>query len=145
LAVVFVKEQGAYLRKKSRRVIVEKNSEKIKEIQMQKLNGVVLYGNIQVSTQLMKEFFDRGIDITYMSKKGRYLGSAKSYLSKNIFIKLSQYDKYNNEEFKVKFMKAIISAKSYNQKSLIKIYNWRNSKNDFEKNILNIEKIIAGL
>jgi CRISPR-associated protein Cas1 len=141
VSVLYIKEQGAYVKKRSKRIVVEKNSKTILEIPFMKVDSIVVFGNIQITTQLMRDLFERGIDITYMTRYGRYIGSGKSAVSKNIFLKLAQYDRYKDENYRLKTMKKIIKTKASNQISMIRKFNWKNSNIDFKENIKRMEDI----
>jgi CRISPR/Cas system-associated endonuclease Cas1 len=62
MACLYITEQHAILRKTGDRVIVEKDGEVIMEIPCFKLDAVLLYGNVQFTTQAAVELLQHGIE-----------------------------------------------------------------------------------
>lgn len=122
MKTIYVKQQGAYLRKKRRRLLITKGEEKIFEKPIINLEEVVLFGNIQVSNQALRFLLDNGIEITFLSRFGKYMGHARSNSSKNIFLRLAQYKKYNDQEFSANLSRKFVFGKIHNQIQVLKYY-----------------------
>jgi len=135
LPTLYLKEQGAFIKKRSKCVVVEKNSKTLLEIPFIKVDGIVIYGNIQVTTQLINDLLDRGIDIVYMTRNGRYKGALRSAISMNTFLRMAQHDRYREEDYRLMIMKEIVKAKANNQICILRKCNWHNSSVDFKDNI----------
>ena len=61
MAVVYIREQGAVVRKRGSRILVEKEHETLLEIPVRQTDSVAVFGNVQVTTQALSELLDRGI------------------------------------------------------------------------------------
>ena len=85
MAVVYVKEAGATIRKNGERIAVTKNGQTLLEIPMLYLDNLALIGNVQLTTQAMHMLLEKGIDISYFSRNGKYVGQTEADSSKNIF------------------------------------------------------------
>ncbi len=62
-AVVYVREQGTSVRKRGGRMVVTARGDPamvLLEIPMRHLNGVAVFGGVQVTTQAMTAFLDAG-------------------------------------------------------------------------------------
>ncbi len=137
MSVIYVKEQGAYLHLKGGRMAVTKGNQQLLEYPLLNLDNVVCFGNIQVTTQLLQRLLDDGIDISYFTYGGKYLGHTCSETSKNVFLRFSQYEYYQNLEKRLELAKIIVENKIYNQIAVIKKFRWNNEqynpKDDIEK------------
>ena len=77
MAVVYIREQGAVVRKRGSRMLVEKKGEALLEIPLRQTDSVAVFGNVQVTTQALSDLLERGsqpvsrpIGTTLMSVQG---------------------------------------------------------------------------
>lgn len=61
------------------------------DIPMIKLEGVVAVGRATISPAAIAELLDRKIPLTFLTTTGRYLGRLEPELTKNIFVRRSQW------------------------------------------------------
>lgn len=122
MAVIYVKEQGACIQKKGERIAVSKNSQYFMEFPVSNIEGIALMGNVQITAQALQFLLKQGIDISHYTYSGQYLGQTASESSKNIFLRFSQYELYNNEIKRLDFAKRIVSNKIENQIGIISRY-----------------------
>lgn len=127
MRILYVKEQGSLIRKTSERIIVEKDNTKLLDIPAIKLDSLVLFGNIQLSTQVMKFFLARGIDVVFMNMKGEHIGSLQAPRSGNVILRIQQYAVATQDTQRLQLAKAIVSGKLSNMKMLLQqgIKNYR--------------------
>src|SRR6056297_2618036 len=91
MAVLYLKEQGSKIKKTGSRLIVEKEGQKLLDIPVYKMSSIVLFGNIQITSQSIKLFLNNQIDIVFMTYNGKHLGSLQAPKSKNIILRINQY------------------------------------------------------
>ena len=142
MAVIYIKEQGTMIRKKGERVVVSKGTRELMEFPILNIDGIALIGNVQMTTQVLQFLLRQGVDITYYSYGGRYLGQTASESSKNIFLRLSQYEQYNDETNRLNFAKRIVENKIQNQLAVIAGHRWKNDAS-WKKDIEQMRKIAA--
>lgn len=128
MRVVYVKEQGAYIRRVGGRIVVSKNNKNLKEIPVTQMEKLVLVGNIQITTQALHMLMEYGVNLNFFSYGGRYIGQAVSESSKNIFLRLAQYERYQNPEARCEIARRIIDAKIQNQISMIQTHRWKENQ-----------------
>lgn len=87
---LYVTEQGAYVRKKGGRVEVHKDHEVLDSIRLLDVSQVCLFGNAQVSTQLLRELFAREVPILWFSYGGWFQGMASGLPSKHVELRRRQ-------------------------------------------------------
>jgi CRISPR-associated protein Cas1 len=74
VANLYVTEQNAILRKTGDRLVVEKDGEELLDVPCLKLDAVLLFGNVQFTTQAAVEMLDHGIELALLSRSGRLRG-----------------------------------------------------------------------
>lgn len=128
MRVVYVKEQGAYIRRMGGRIVVSKNSKNLREIPIAQVETIVVVGNIQITTQALHMLMEYGVNLNFFSYGWRYIGQVVSESSKNIFLRLAQYERYQNPESRCEIARQIIDAKIQNQAAVIRNYRWEENQ-----------------
>ena len=98
MSVLYVTEQGAVLCKRDGRIVVTKEQETLLEMPLIHVENVAVFGNVQVTTQTLRTLMEQGIDISYFSGNGTYLGRVQAESSKNIFLRMEQYQVFQHPE-----------------------------------------------
>lgn len=140
MAVLYIKEQGAYIQKNGEVLTVTKNGAKLLDVPMIHVENVSIIGNVQITTQALHMLMERGIDVSYFSYSGKYLGHTAAEASKNIFLRFEQYNFYLNSQKRLTMAKIIVDNKIRNQISLIKHHRWNGIDYDWKQDIAQMEK-----
>jgi CRISPR-associated protein Cas1 len=122
MAVVYVKEQGAIVRKHGERILVEKDGQLLAEIRLRETGSVALFGNVQVTTQALSELLDRGIPLALYTRHGRLKGHLAPEMSKNVALRVAQYQAALDEAAALALAKAVVQAKVRNAGRLLADY-----------------------
>ena len=115
MSVLYIKEQGSYLKKMGERLIVEKGRKKLLDIPIAQVENIAIIGNVQLTSQLLYCLMERGVDVSYFSYAGKYLGQTAADASKNIFLRFSQYGLYEDLGRRLEIAKIIVKNKVENQ------------------------------
>lgn len=145
MAALYLTEQGSKLRKTSERLLVEKDGTTLLEVPAFGIDRVLIFGAIQLSTQAMCFLMESGIQVSFLSRNGRLKGKLTPVESKNVFLRLAQYDRYKDEKFKQIISKCIIEGKMKNQRTIILRYQRNHPETDFSKELEIISNSIASL
>lgn len=140
MAVIYVKEQGAYMEKRGERVLVVKNRNTLLDMPVANIDNIAVVGNVQMSTQLLHFLMENGVDISYFSFGGKYLGHSCAESSRNIFLRLAQYDHYNDSGNRLAMARRIVDNKINNQIAMIKHFRWSGAEYDWKEDVLQMEK-----
>lgn len=143
MSTLYLTEQGAVLKKTSQRLLVEKDGSTLLEIPAFQVDRILIFGNVQVSTQAINFLLERGIDVSFLSTHGKLRGRLTSTESKNVFLRLAQYDRFKDEDFKLSFAKNIIRGKMKNQKTLLYRYQRNHPEVDFSDSIETIDQCLS--
>ena len=122
MAVIYVREQGAIVRKHGGRMLVEKQGELLLEIPLRKTDCVSIFGNVQVTTQALSELLDRGIPLALFTRNGRLKGRLVPELSKNTALRLAQYAAALDEGKSLALARPLVRAKLLNSLALVSDY-----------------------
>ncbi len=140
MSVIYVKEQGALVQKSGERIIISKGASTLLEAPVIQMENIALIGNVQITTQALHMLMEKGIDVSYFSYSGRYLGHAAAEASKNIFLRFQQYGFYLDEKKRLDMAKLIVRNKIQNQMAIIRGHRWENSEHDWKKDLEQMER-----
>lgn len=90
---------------------------------LDRIESISIYGNSQVSTQLIKAIGKRQIHLHYFSKMGTYLSSLMSAKQFNYEDQIDQFLASGRGDFSLNLAKRIVRSKVVNQQLLLKSYD----------------------
>ncbi len=114
MASLYIVEQGATLRKESNRLVVERDGAALAEIHDFKLDRVVIFGNVQLTTPAIWFLLESGIDTAFLSASGKLRGRLAPLESKNVPLRLRQYECTQDAGFARRMASAIVAGKIAN-------------------------------
>jgi len=114
MANIYITEQGSILRKTGDRLLVQKDDQLILDIQCHKVDAVLIFGNVQFTTQAVHEILEHNIEMAIFTRRGRLVGQITSPATKNIALRLAQFKRYEDPTFRLQLSKTIIGAKIRN-------------------------------
>ena len=123
MTILYLTEEGSYLEMRSNRVRIRKSDYTLKELPLEKLEGIVLIGRTHVTTPLMTELLEREIPMTWLSATGKFYGRLEPTTSINIERQREQFRRAEDEIFCFELAKSFITSKIRNCRVLIKRYN----------------------
>ena len=133
MAVIYVKEQGAAVRKSGNRLVVSRKTETLLDIPVFQVDNLSVFGNVQLTTQALHMLLENGVDVSYFSRGGKYMGHSRAETSGNIFLRLEQYRFFMSQEKKLALSALIVRNKIENQLNVLKDHARRSTKDSEEK------------
>jgi CRISPR-associated protein Cas1 len=122
MANIYITEQGAIMRKTGQRIIVEKEGETLLDVPCAKVDTVIVFGNVQMTTQALSELLDNGIELAMMTRHGRLKGQLTPPKAKNVVLRMRQYQRSQDPAYTVATARAIVQAKIENSAALLDRY-----------------------
>jgi CRISPR-associated protein Cas1 len=120
MASLYVTEQRSIIRKTSDRLIVEKDDVVLQEIPCLKLDSVLIYGNVQVTTQALVEMLDHGIELALFSLSGQLRGQLTPPKAKNVPLRIRQYELSQDEGACLHLARTVVAAKIANSTAVLR-------------------------
>ena len=93
-----------------------------KSIPIESLEGICLFGSVQISSQCLRECLTQGIDVQFYSAFGSYFGKLSSTRHVNTARQRLQAKLYDDGVFRLELGKRIIRAKIHNQITVLRRY-----------------------
>jgi CRISPR-associated protein Cas1 len=145
MANLYLTEQGSILKKKGDRLVVEKDREVLLDVECHKIDAVLIFGNVQFTTQSVHELFQHGIELAILTRTGRLIGQITSPTTKNIELRVEQFRRYEDESFKLDFSKGIVKGKIRNSLQFLRSFFYNHPEVDLKEEIGGLQKAEDGL
>lgn len=117
--VLYVQEQGAYIAVKGESLVVSHNKEEILHQPLVDLSEVVVFGNVQFSTQAMQALLQTNIPVSFLSVYGRFKGILQPEISKHGPLRIAQYKSALEPDFVMQMAREIVKSKIHNCRALL--------------------------
>lgn len=146
MATLYLTEQGSKLVKDHRRLTVEKDGQAIFEVPAFKVDRVLIFGNVAITTPAMSFLLENGIDTTFLSIHGRLKGRLVPIESKNVILRMRQFERARDQAFTLNLGKRILQGKLTNAKRVIQRYA-RNypEEGDFTPTFNELDRLINAI
>ncbi len=126
---MYVQLQGAYVGKQGEELVVKLKNNVIERVRLIDVSQLSLYGNVQVTTQALRELIYRNIPVAYYTYGGYFIGLTTGLSHKNVEIRIAQYKACFQNETRLDFAKSIVVGKLKNSRRIL----MRNLKEDDKK------------
>ncbi len=119
LRPLYLNTQGLYVGRKSELLEVKENGKVVQEVRLREINQVNLFGNIQVTTQVMQKLCEQGIPLVMHSMHGYFHGMLQGSGLKNILLRRQQFRLADDAPQSLQIAQALVSGKIRNQRVLL--------------------------
>lgn len=117
------------------RLVVEKSREELASVPLERVIGLVVHGNVDVSSALIRELLWRGYSVVWCSGYGRVIGAARSAESPNGLPRVRQH--VASESGHLELSREFVSAKVSNQATQLR----RNARGDVRDAVAGIREL----
>lgn len=120
LNTLYVQTQGTDLRleEDSIRVRIPDQTGR-KTLPLRRLESIVVYGHINLSTELITRCAQDGRPITWMSRSGRYLARLDGNVKGNVLLRHAQHQAHDNTNTRLAISRNVVAAKIRNSRWII--------------------------
>jgi CRISP-associated protein Cas1 len=143
MGTVYVTQEDAFIAKVDERLVIKCEKEKILDVPLIKVEGIVVLGRATVSPALVYELLERHIGLTFMSKTGRYLGRLEPEVTKNIFVRKAQWNAAGHTEKSVHLVRGFVRGKLKNYRNTLMRGQRENNQLDLEAAMTKLESSIT--
>lgn len=135
MATLYLTQQGATLHKEQNRLVVEYEDQVIAEMHDFKVERVIVFGNVQLTSQAIGFLLERGIDTTFLSLRGKLKGRLAPLESKNIALRLRQFERTREPQFALAVARAIVAGKVTNCSEVLARHQRNHAEGNFTREI----------
>lgn len=111
---IYINEEGGLLRSRGDRLRLERDGVLVLSASFERVRQVVIFGRVGMTTPFVQHVLERGIDVTFVSNHGRYIGRLQPASTANPFIRQAQHRALNNEDVRIALAGRMVRAKLLN-------------------------------
>lgn len=145
MSTVYITEQNTVVHQSAQHLVVTKGKERIKHLPLVQIDSLLVFGNVQITTQAFKLLLKEGIEVSCFTRNCRLWGRFMPMRSKNVLLRVAQYERYHNENFKVRLARAFVRGKLRNARSMILRYRRNYPEQTFEAELKTLDDSIKKL
>lgn len=119
LNTLYVSSQGSYLRREGETIVVEREKQKVLQLPIHTLGGIVCFGNVLCSPFLLGFCAERDVSVSFLSEHGRFLASVQGPVRGNVLLRRRQYRMADDAEATRKITAQVVSGKLANCRIVI--------------------------
>jgi len=118
LNTLYVTTQGAYLAKEGATVVVRVDGETRGQFPLHNLDGVVCFGQVSASPFLLGECAERGVTVTLLTERGRFLARVEGPVRGNVLLRREQYRRAASAQASAAVAGTVVAAKIANSRTM---------------------------
>jgi CRISPR-associated protein Cas1 len=118
-AVLYVQEQGAYVGRRGEHLVVTLTGQETERMPIVAIRQVVVFGNIQVSTQALQTLAEAEVPIVFLNMYGKFIATVLGAPPKNVALRAAQYQVFADPVRALALSRAAVAAKITNQRTLL--------------------------
>lgn len=119
LNTLYVTTQGAYLAVERETVVVRIERQDRLKAPLHLLEGIVCFGNVAVSPFLMGRCAERGIGISFLSERGRFLARVQGPVSGNVLLRREQYRRADDPDASAALARSFVLGKVATSRAVV--------------------------
>ena len=118
-AVLYVNEPGSFVGKRSEHLVVKKDGREVTKVPMHAVRQVVVFGNVQVSTQALQTLVENEIPVVMLTGHGKFVGGFQPPPRKNVHLREAQFKRFADPTECLTLAREAVRAKLTNQRALM--------------------------
>jgi CRISPR-associated protein Cas1 len=117
--VLVVQTPGAQIGQRGDELLVSVKGEDVRKLPGQQVRAIYCYGAVQMTAQAVSTCLELGIDVSYFSPAGRFLGMLGGLPASGVDARRGQYRLFELPSVRLQLAKEIIRAKIHNQRVML--------------------------
>jgi len=143
MSILYLTEQNTTVSKEGGRLLIKKEGVVSHTVHLFKLDQIVLFGNIFLTPGVIRYVLTEGIDVAFMTRRGKYLGRLQGALGKNIVLRREQFRKMEDQAFSLRTARSIVKGKLTNLRAVLMRLNRTRESVELDDLILQLRNLIS--
>jgi CRISPR-associated protein Cas1 len=117
--ILVVQTTGAQVGQRGGEFTVSVKGSVVQKMAAEQLRAIYLYGAVQITAQATESCLERGIDVSYFSPAGRFLGLLRGLPASGVDARMGQYQFLQKDAIRLTLSREAIRGKIHNQRVLL--------------------------
>jgi CRISPR-associated protein Cas1 len=112
-------EQGLTLGVDGELYAIERQGKLIEHVRMGEIDEVLVFGSVALTPAAIAAMLARGVDVVFLSARGRYRGRLVGSRSRNVELRLAQFERLRDPAFALSLAAGVVAGKVANQRNIL--------------------------
>jgi CRISP-associated protein Cas1 len=117
--VLVVQTPGAQIGQRGDQLVVSVKGEETRKLPGQQVRAIYCFGAVQITAQAVETCLELGIDVSYFSPAGRFLGLLRGLPASGVDARRGQYRLFELPGVRLQLAREVIRAKIHNQRVML--------------------------
>jgi CRISPR-associated protein Cas1 len=117
--VLVVQTPGAQIGQRGDELLVSVKGETVRKLPGQQVRAIYCYGAVQITAQAAETCLELGIDVSYFSPAGRFIGLLRGLPASGVDARRGQYRLFELPGVRLQLAREVIRAKIHNQRVML--------------------------
>ena len=117
--VLVVQTPGAQIGQRGDQLVVSVKGEETRKLPGQQVRAIYCFGAVQITAQAAETCLELGIDVSYFSPAGRFLGLLRGLPASGVDARRGQYRLFELPGVRLQLAREVIRAKIHNQRVML--------------------------
>lgn len=119
LNTLYITSENSYLRLEGETVVICDGEQKVGQVPLHNLDGIVSFGYKGISPALMGACMERKVSVCFLSPQGKFLARVTGKECGNILLRKQQFASVKNEKISLEIAKNCILGKVFNSRWIL--------------------------
>jgi CRISPR-associated protein Cas1 len=119
MSTLALMEQGVTLGADGELFVIERAGTAIQRVRMNDVDEVLVFGSVTLTPGAVAALLRRGTATVFLSARGRYRGRLEGPASKDVELRVTQFERMRNADFALGLARAIVEGKIANQRQVL--------------------------
>ena len=119
LNTLYVTTQGAYLRQEGETVVAAVEHVDVLRLPIHTLSGIVCFGQVSCSPPLLGLCGERGVHVSFLSERGKFLARVTGPVSGNVLLRREQMRRAENPAATCEIARSFVTGKLANSRTVL--------------------------
>ena len=135
MPILYLTQPGAVLRKVGERFLVECDQHVLLDVPAHKVEAVLLFGNVQITTQALTEALDHSIPVSFHTRYGRFRGKVSPGRNHNVLLRIAQYKLYEDYALCLELARQLVHQKIINGVAVLERWESHDTATDVSQDL----------
>ena len=117
--VLVVQTPGAQIGQRGDQLVVSVKGEETRKLPGQQVRAIYCFGAVQITAQAVETCLELGIDVSYFSPAGRFLGLLRGLPASGVDARRGQYRLFELPGVRLQLAREVVRAKIHNQRVML--------------------------
>jgi CRISPR-associated protein Cas1 len=119
MTTVYVREQGAVVRKRGQRLVVTKDHQELMDLPLMHIRQLAVVGNVQLTTPAVASLLQNEVDVVFFSQRFKFRGRLMATGSKFAQLRHAQLQAMSDEARALEIARQVVVGKLTNQRVIL--------------------------